>query len=73
LRKGSANQLTRYEAEWTKICTELLPVPKSWGPGIDAMTLKPVSSVKKLEKAVKAAAPAKKAAKKVAKKTAKVA
>ena len=29
-----------YEAEWQKICTKDVTVPKSWGPGIDPVTLK---------------------------------
>ena len=69
-----------YEAEWKKICTEQVPVPKSWGPGIDPITLKrvvyhatiPGSGKTKLAKAALAVPlPAKKAAKKAPKKAAK--
>lgn len=28
-----------YQAEWEKICTEEVPVPKSWGKGFDPVTL----------------------------------
>jgi hypothetical protein len=29
-----------HEAAWIEICTKTCPVPKSWGPGLDPMTLK---------------------------------
>lgn len=28
-----------HEAKWLEICTKEIPVPKSWGPGIDPVTL----------------------------------
>ena len=60
-----------YEGEWRKICTTDLPVPKSWGAGIDAITLKPAGAAKPPAKKGAKKVPAKKAAKKAAKKTAK--
>ncbi len=47
------------EGEWKKICTVDVPVPKSWGAGIDPMTLKAASG-----------SPGRKAGKKVAAKVA---
>lgn len=60
-----------HEGQWKRICTEEIPVPKSWGPGIDAITLQPRESKTVLHADRKAgkktAKPAKKAAKKKAK------
>lgn len=33
-----------WEGEWQKTCTQDHPVPKSWGTGIDPITLKPVKT-----------------------------
>jgi ParB/RepB/Spo0J family partition protein len=63
-----------YEAKWAVICTEKILVPKSWGAGIDPITLKPIVAAAPAKK--EASAPpkaAKKAAKKEAKKEAKTA
>lgn len=35
-----------YSAQWATICTVTLPPPKSWGPGIDPMTLKAAAPAK---------------------------
>ena len=32
-----------YAGQWKTLCTETLPVPKSWGAGIDPMTLQPTT------------------------------
>lgn len=32
---------TDYEAKWLKVCADI-PVPKSWGPGFDNITLEPL-------------------------------
>lgn len=60
-----------YDTTWIRICTTDAPVPKSWGPGFDPITLKKATG--KPEKAkddpsARVAKPAKKAAKKTAKK-----
>jgi ParB/RepB/Spo0J family partition protein len=61
-----------YAGEWVKICTVDVPVPKSWGAGIDAMTLKAAAVAKPAVKAAVKKVAAKKAVKKsAAKKTAK--
>lgn len=65
-----------YDKEYARICTEEVKVPKSWGPGIDPITLKATaqhgtnpSGKSKLAAAAGTAKPAKKAAKKAAAKT----
>lgn len=89
LNPGMRAEMTRtaalvgfdWETRWKETCTVLAPVPKSWGQGIDPMTLKPEKSATtekepaaKPEKSAKKAAnkavkPAKKAAKKATKKS----
>jgi hypothetical protein len=32
-----------YADQWKTLCVETMPVPKSWGPGIDAITLAPTT------------------------------
>ena len=32
-----------YAGQWETLCTETLPAPKSWGAGIDPMTLQPTT------------------------------
>ena len=32
-----------HEAAWLEICNKTCPVPKSWGPGLDPVTLKPAA------------------------------
>ncbi len=63
-----------HDAEFARICTDEVKVPKSWGPGIDPVTLKPVAAASSRQPsaapAKKAARSAKKAAKKAAKKPA---
>lgn len=55
-----------YEAEWTKICTSEVTFPKSWGAGIDPITLKAAAGAAKPAAKVPAKkVPAKKAGKKV--------
>lgn len=64
-----------YDAEFARICTEEVKVPKSWGPGIDPVTLKAAGHGEapsgKSKLAADAAPAAKKTAKKAPKKTAK--
>lgn len=55
-----------WAAAWTEVCTSVVPVPKSWGAGIDPITLKGATIAKKAAKT-----PAKKVPVKVAKKAAK--
>jgi hypothetical protein len=44
-----------YEAEWLAACASL-PVPKSWGTGIDPITLKSTVPLAKAKPATKKAA-----------------
>ena len=70
-------QITSFdeEAAWQTICKTTIPVPKSWGPGIDPITLKPETKEqrqKKQDAAVQSVRDwASKAPKAIAKKTAK--
>ena len=64
-----------WEGEWQKTCTQDLPVPKSWGQGIDPITLKPIKIAAAGKSVIAKAteAMAKKKAKKAAKKKTKAA
>lgn len=80
LEKGIQTEMRRiagligldHDAEFARICTEEVKVPKSWGPGIDPVTLKPVAAASSRQPSdIKPAPPAKKAAKKAVKTPAK--
>lgn len=40
LRQIAALTSFPWEDKWREVCTKTIPVPKSWGPGIDPITLK---------------------------------
>lgn len=56
-----------WETAWINTCTKTIPVPKSWGQGFDAITLKVTAAAQSIKSVGDAAASATKSAKKLAK------